>query len=111
MNEYLLELENLVESNFNEDIFEDRAREISLLIKSCDEYIQLAALCRWVKFQDEQRAIDLAHDFIDRAVEICVSNKDLEKLNIIIQELEFGMELEERASEVREILAELETNS
>ncbi|MEY4141478.1 MAG: hypothetical protein RL110_1447, partial [Bacteroidota bacterium] len=34
-----------------------------------------------------------------------------EKLELIIQELEFGMELEERASEVREILAELESNS
>lgn len=110
MNEYFLELENQLESNFNEDNFENRAREISLLLNSSDEYVQLASICRWAGFEDPQRAIDMAHDFVDRAVEICVSNNDLDKLNEIAEELEFGMELDERATEVRDIIADLEQN-
>lgn len=110
MNDYFLELENQIESNFNEDIFENRAREISLLLNSCDDYVQLASICRWAGFEDEQRSIDLAHDIVDRAIEICVSKNDIEKLNEIAEELEFRMELDERATEVREIIADIEQN-
>jgi hypothetical protein len=107
MNEVFQELEKQIESNFNEDIFEDLARKISLTLNSCDDFIQLASLCRWAGFEDDQRAIDMAHDFVDRAVEVCVLKNDIFKLNEIAEELEFGMELDERATEIRGIIIEL----
>jgi hypothetical protein len=110
MSEYFTELENLIELDFDEDIFENRAREIFLQLKTCDEFIQLASISRWAKFEDDQRAIDMAHDFIDRAIEICVSTKDVNKLEEIASELEYGLELDERASEVMEIIASIKDN-
>ena len=40
MNKYFLELEEMIETDFDPDLFEKRAYEISLKLNTCDEYIQ-----------------------------------------------------------------------
>ena len=107
MNKYILELEEMIESGFNPDLFEKRAYEISIQLNTCEEYIQLSNLVRWVEFDDELRAIDMAHNIIDRAIEIAVTQKNKKLLEQIADELEMGMELDERAQEVRSIIESL----
>ncbi len=107
MNKDLIELEQQIEYDFNEDDFENLARKTSISLNNSDDYIKLATICRWAGFSDEQRAIDLACDFVDRAIEICITNNNIQKLEEIIFELEKGMELDERAFEVREIISNL----
>ena len=107
-NKYFLELENTLESDFNPELFEKRAYEVSLMLKTCDEFIYLANLVRWADFEDEEKGIEMALNIIDRAIEKAVANNDKSKLKEIIFELEAGMELDERALEVKEILQSLE---
>ena len=49
----------------------------------------------------------MAGNIIDRAIEIAVKQKDKEKLEEIVFELEAGMEMDERALEVKNIIADM----
>jgi len=46
----------------------------------------------------------MAENIIDRGIELAVQQKDKVKLEEIVFELEAGMELEERAAEVKNII-------
>jgi hypothetical protein len=104
MNTKILELENMIESGFNPELFEKTAYEISHLLDDVDDFIYLANLVRWAEFDDEEKGIEMAGNIIDRGIELAVQQKDKVKLEEIVFELEAGMELDERAAEVKNII-------
>jgi hypothetical protein len=104
MNSKIIELENMIESGFNPELFEKTAYEISHLLDIVDDFIYLANLVRWTEFDDEEKGIEMAENIIDRGIELAVKQKDKVKLEEIVFELEAGMELEERAAEVKNII-------
>ena len=97
-------LEKMIESSFNDELFEKKAYEVSLQIDKVDEFIFLANLVRWAEFADEYKGEEMAGNIIDRAIEIAVKQKDKAKLEEIVFELEAGMEMDERALEVKSII-------
>ena len=97
-------LEIMIESSFDNEIFEKKAYELSLQINNIDDFIYLANLVRWVEFEDEDKGEEMAGNIIDRAIEIAVKQKDKDKLEEIVFELEAGMEMDERAQEVKNII-------
>ena len=97
-------LEIMIESSFDDEIFEKKAYEVSLQINNIDDFIYLANLVRWVEFEDEDKGEEMAGNIIDRAIEIAVKQKDKDKLEEIVFELEAGMEMDERAQEVKNII-------
>lgn len=97
-------LEIMIESSFDDEIFEKKAYEVSLQINNIDDFIYLANLVRWAEFKDEDKGEEMAGNIIDRAIEIAVKQKDKDKLEEIVFELEAGMEMDERAQEVKNII-------
>jgi len=97
-------LELMIESSFDDEIFEKKAYEVSLQIDNIDDFIYLANLVRWAEFKDEDKGEEMAGNIIDRAIEIAVKQKDMVKLEEIVFELEAGMEMDERAQEVKNII-------
>ena len=97
-------LELMIESSFDDEIFEKKAYEVSLQINNIDDFIYLANLVRWAEFEDEDKGEEVAGNIIDRAIEIAVKQKHIEKLEEIVFELEAGMEMDERAQEVKNII-------
>ena len=97
-------LEQIISSNFNDEIFEKEAHEVSLKINNADDFIYLANMVRWAEFDDEDKGFEIAGNIIDRAIEISVKQKDKEKLEEIVFELEAGLEMDERANEVKSII-------
>jgi hypothetical protein len=71
------------------------------------KFTQLSSMARWAQFEDDYRAVEIAQNIIDRAIEIAVSTKSEIALNELLDELENNLELDDRADEVREIIANL----
>jgi len=61
-------------------------------------------MVRWAEFDDEDKGLEIAGNIIDRAIELSVKQKDKEKLEEIVFELEAGLEMDERANEVKSII-------
>ena len=99
--------EQLIETSFNDELIEKKAYEISFQIDNIDDFVYLANLVRWAEFDDEDKGLEMAGNIIDRAIEIAVKQKDKEKLEEIVFELEAGMEMDERAQEVKNIIADM----
>jgi hypothetical protein len=104
MNTKILELENMIESDFNPELFEKKAYEISRQLDDVDDFICLAHLARWAEFDDEDKGAEMGGNIMDRGIELAVQQKDKAKLEEIVFELEAGMELDELATEVKNII-------
>jgi len=98
------ELEKINESNFEEDLFERKLYEVSFETNKISDFIYLANMARWAEFNDESRAIEIAGNLMDKAIDTAVKEKRLEELEEIHFELEAGLEMEDRAQEVKEII-------
>ena len=99
--------EQLIETSFNDELIEKKAYEISFQIDNIDDFVYLANLVRWAEFDDEDKGLEMAGNIIDRAIEIAVKQKDKEKLEEIVFELEAGNGMDERAQEVKNIIADM----
>ena len=97
-------LEQMIESNFNDELFEKKAYDVSSQINNAYDFIYLANMVRWAEFDDEDKGLEIAGNIIDRAIELSVKQKDKEKLEEIVFELEAGLEMDERANEVKSII-------
>jgi hypothetical protein len=97
-------LEQMIEPNFNDELFEKKAYDVSSQINNADDFIYLANMVRWAEFDDEDKGLEIAGNIIDRAIELSVKQKDKEKLEEIVFELEAGLEMDERANEVKSII-------
>ena len=104
MNTKILELENMIESDFNPELFEKKVYEILWQLDDVDDCILLANLARWAEFDDEDKGAEMAGNIMDRGIELAVKEKDKAKLENIVFELEAGMELDELANEVKNII-------
>jgi len=104
MNTKILELENMIESDFNPELFEKKVYEICWQLDDVDDCILLANLARWAEFDDEDKGAEIAGNIMDRGIELAVKEKDKAKLENIVFELEAGMELDELANEVKDII-------
>jgi hypothetical protein len=104
MNTKILELENMIESDFNPELFEKKVYEISRQLDDVNDFICLANLARWAEFDDEDKGAEMAGNIMDRGIELAVKEKDKVKLENIVFELEAGMELDWLANEVKDII-------
>jgi len=101
-------LEKIAEQNFDKAEFEKQIFDFVNQLDKIWDILRLASLVRWAQYENENDAIEIALDISDRAIEKAVESNNKADLETIIDELEMSMELEERASEVRKILNNLE---
>ena len=85
MNTKILELENMIESDFNPELFEKKVYEICWQLDDVDDCILLANLARWAEFDDEDKGAEMAGNIMDRGIELAVK----EPLNTC-QELKYS---------------------
>jgi hypothetical protein len=111
---YMEKIESLRDDEKNGDLVESLIYECSKLILKDSEnsdnimrFIQLSSMARWAQFDDSYKAIEIAQNIMDRAIEIAVDSRDEDALHEILDELENNLELDDRADEVREIIANL----
>ena len=112
--DYIEKIESLRDDEKNEDLVESLIYDCSKLILKDSEnsenikrFMQLSSMARWAQFEDSYKAIEIAQNIMDRAIEIAVASKDEDALHEILDELENNLELDDRADEVREIIANL----
>tara|TARA_B100000965_G_scaffold209474_1_gene175087 strand:+ start:909 stop:1259 length:351 start_codon:yes stop_codon:yes gene_type:complete len=102
--EILDKLEDAIEEDFNENEIENYAYDLSRKLRKNWDILRLASIIRWADFKEEERGVEIAQNIVDKAIEQAVSNKSIEDLNIIYNEVKHSMELEDRAEEVRHII-------
>ena len=98
------ELEDLIENDFQQNKFEEKAFELVNNLKSTWDILRLASMIRWAPYKSEDDAIESALNITDRAIEKAVNENNKTDLETIIDELEMSMELDERADEVKKIM-------
>jgi hypothetical protein len=111
---YMDRIESMRDESINGDAVESLIYECSRFIIDYSEtsekikkFTQLSSMARWARFDDSYRAIEISQNVMDRAIEIAVATKDYEALHEVLDELENNLELDDRADEVRAIIAEL----
>jgi len=111
VDQFLIEIESILEDNFDPIEFEEKVYTGSRQIENIWDILRLASLVRWADFEDESKGEEIALNVVERAIEISVNSKNINDLEMIASELENSMELDERASEVREIISNIESSS
>jgi hypothetical protein len=109
--QFLIEIENILEDNFDQNEFEEKVYSGCRQIENIWDILRLGSLVRWADFQEEFKGEEIALNVVERAIEISVKSNNIDDLEIIASELENSMELDERASEVREIISNIEGSS
>ena len=99
---YMDRIESMRDESINGDAVESLIYECSRFIidysetsEKIKEFTQLSSMARWARFDDSYRAIEIA-----------VATKDDEALHDLLDELENNLELDDRADEVRAIIAD-----
>lgn len=111
VDQFLIEIENILENDFDQIEFEEKVYTGCRQIENIWDILRLASLVRWADFQEEFKGEEIALNVVERAIEISVNSKNINDLEIIASELENSMELDERASEVREIISNFQSSS
>jgi hypothetical protein len=105
--QFLNEIEELLENNFDIVELEKKVNTGAQKMDKIWDILRLGSLLRWASYDDESKGEILCSNIVDKAIEKAMALKSIDDLKTIAYELEYSMELDDKADEVRKSILKI----
>lgn len=92
---------------FDENKLQTEIYEFARQINDINNLLSIACKAIMLPFSFEDSGKDIARNIVDLSIEIAVKEKNIDSLEKIVFELEYSLEMDDLAEEVREIINSL----